>query len=84
MCCHKQPEYVPKMCTPILCGSALTDSIPDILSDIGSSGSISEKNREYCELTAHYYAWKNVDADYYGFCHYRRFEKTAMIKTRER
>ena len=35
---------------------------------------ISEKNDKYCELTAQYWAWKNIhDADYYGFWHYRRF-----------
>ena len=34
---------------------------------------ISEKNPMYCELTAQYWAWKNADADYYGFCHYRRY-----------
>ncbi len=33
---------------------------------------ISSKNKSYCELTTQYWAWKNVDADYYGFCHYRR------------
>ena len=34
---------------------------------------ISEKNPMYCELTAQYWAWKNADADYYGFCHYLRY-----------
>lgn len=34
---------------------------------------ISDKNPRYCELTAQYWAWKNEDADYYGFCHYRRY-----------
>lgn len=34
---------------------------------------ISDRNPRYCELTAQYWAWKNVDADYYGFCHYRRY-----------
>ncbi|MDE7311127.1 MAG: DUF4422 domain-containing protein [Eubacterium sp.] len=34
---------------------------------------ISGKNRSYCELTTQYWAWKNMEADYYGFCHYRRY-----------
>lgn len=34
---------------------------------------ISLKNLQYCELTAQYWAWKNLDADYYGFFHYRRY-----------
>jgi hypothetical protein len=35
---------------------------------------ISQKNPSYCEMTAHYWIWKNVhDAEYIGVCHYRRF-----------
>lgn len=34
---------------------------------------ISEKNPYYCELTGLYYAWKNIDADYLGLVHYRRY-----------
>ena len=34
---------------------------------------ISTLNPMYCELTAQYWAWKNAHADYYGFCHYRRY-----------
>ena len=36
---------------------------------------IADKNSHYCELTAHYYVWKNK-AEHYdvvGLCHYRRF-----------
>lgn len=72
MCCHKGFEIIPPLCQPIQCGSVLNPKMSGVLHD-DEGENISLKNREYCELTAHFFAWKNIAADYYGFCHYRRF-----------
>jgi len=74
VCCHNQ-QNVPKhpILFPIQVGAALTNEcFPNFLYD-DTGDNISEKNKSYCELTAQYWAWKNVDADYYGFFHYRRY-----------
>lgn len=64
---------------PIQVGSALAGKrLPDMLHD-DTGDNISEKNKSYCELTAQYWAWKNLDADYYGFFHYRRYMSFAKV-----
>ena len=74
VCCHKK-SVVPShpLLVPVQVGAALTgERLPGCLPD-NRGEHISEKNRSYCELTAQYWAWKNEDAEYYGFFHYRRY-----------
>ena len=72
--CHKPFEMPDNdLYLPIEVGAALRENhIPGTQPD-DEGENISEKNPQYCELTAQYWLWKNVDADYYGLCHYRRF-----------
>ena len=44
---------------------------------------ISAKNANYCELTGLYWAWKNLDCEYLGLAHYRRYF-TALRGTNDR
>lgn len=81
--CHKE-SYVPSnsLLIPIQVGAALNSKkLEGMLYDnIGDN--ISKKNKYYCELTAQYWAWKNSNADYCGFFHYRRylsFQKEHLI-----
>lgn len=71
---HKKCELITTdIIKPIQVGTAINGCIyPQHLHD-DTGDNISEKNRMYCELTAQYWAWKNLDADYYGFMHYRRY-----------
>lgn len=74
VCCH-QPTEVPEhpLLIPVQVGAALSETrFPDFFQD-DTGYNISGKNRSYCELTAQYWAWKNVKADFYGFFHYRRY-----------
>lgn len=71
--CHK-PSRLPvnSLLVPVQVNSANASMRMDMHHD-DEGDNISLKNPQYCELTAQYWEWKNVDADYYGLCHYRRF-----------
>ena len=71
---HKPVDlFDSRILQPVQVGSSLaTERYPWALHD-DDGENISDQNPLYCELTTQYWAWKNVDADYYGFCHYRRY-----------
>lgn len=74
VCCHR-PSRVPEhpLLLPVQVGAALVEErFPGFARD-DCGENISEKNRAYCELTALYWAWKNVDAEWCGLFHYRRY-----------
>lgn len=55
----------------IQAGAALADHIYyEAADNVGDN--ISDKNKQYCELTVLYWAWKNDRASYIGISHYRR------------
>ena len=72
--CHKAFS-VPRntLLHPLHVGAALSaDFFQEFLRD-DSGENISALNRRYCELTGQYWVWKNVETDYCGFFHYRRY-----------
>lgn len=62
------PLYIPVRCGAVYDERENVEMLGD---DTGEN--ISEKRNTFCELTVMYWAWKNVKADYYGLCHYRRY-----------
>ena len=70
---HK-PCTVPEgsVYVPVQAGRALYPAIGHIAGD-DTGPNISAKNPNYCELTALYWGWKNLDAEYLGLAHYRRY-----------
>lgn len=79
---HKPDSvYHDDVYTPIHVGRTISkfkEEMADMTGD-DTGDNISEKNASYCELTATYWAWKNVkDADYVGLAHYRRYFETKF------
>lgn len=74
---YKMPRD--KMYLPVHVGRAISSGWQgtDLAQYTGDNTgeNISSKNKNYCELTALYWAWKNLGADYVGLAHYRRHFK---------
>lgn len=73
--CHKTDPLVrsDEVYFPVQVGKALSNINMNIQGD-DEGDNISEKNRTYCELTALYWAWKNMsNVQYVGLAHYRRY-----------
>lgn len=70
---HKKYDKFPTLdiYAPIQVGAALTEHLDYLTDDTGDN--ISEKNKSFCELTAHYWVWKNSKEDIVGIVHYRRY-----------
>ncbi len=70
--CHKSCA-VPEdgLYLPIQVGASGKEDIGFQRDDEGDN--ISEKNAMFCELTGLYWCWKNLDFDYLGLSHYRRY-----------
>ena len=73
VCHHKDGPFIKDdIFMPIQVGAANSnvEKMEWYRDDTGDN--ISEKNSSFCELTALYWLWKNVDAQFYGLMHYRR------------
>lgn len=74
ICAHKEVP-LPKhpYFLPIQAGAALHNPIGGYQSD-NEGENISIKNPHFCELTCHYWAWRNLkNVDIVGLNHYRRY-----------
>jgi len=68
---------------PIHVGRAISkfkEEMSDMIGD-DTGDNISVRNGAYCELTAIYWAWKNLkDTKYVGLAHYRRYFETKFTE----
>ena len=82
---EQEDRKIPKhpLLYPIQTGTVLSSKVmQDVLHD-NKGDNISDRNPYYCELTAIYWAWKNLKADYIGLMHYRRYLSFRPMQIRK-
>ena len=67
---YKMPKD--EMYIPVQVGAEGKEQIENYTPD-NTGENISKLNPYFCELTGLYWAWKNLEADYIGLVHYRRY-----------
>ena len=82
--CHHRPApyFRNRYFTPIQAGRSVVSTRLDYAAGDDEGDNISSQNPFWSELTALYWIWKNVDADWYGLMHYRRmltFRKNKIL-----
>lgn len=65
---------------PVRCGACFEPDYTGPMLGDHTGENISEMRMKVGEFTVQYWAWKNMDADYYGICHYRRYLSFADKK----
>lgn len=82
---HK-PYKMPKNTNiyfPVFVGAALNKNVPEGFQPDNEGENISSKNPYFNELTAIYWAWKNLSADIIGVNQYRRYFVSTKKSTKD-
>lgn len=80
---HKEYEMPEdRMYLPVWVGNKVSPPNDSFQRD-NEGDNISERNNQYSELTALYWAWKNLESDYIGMSHYRRHVSMKKTKSLE-
>lgn len=86
---EEHPYIKSDIIVPIQTGRAIADKCFEGMIGDDTGDNISKKNEKYNELTAQYWAWKNMDKignpEYIGFMHWRRqflFDENLPLPTK--